>query len=63
MLRFKFQQNRKMNKEFDFWEVKAPPTPEGGRDSRFQKFKNVPYKTMVLTDTENFSPLAQLEKV
>ena len=35
MLRFKFQQNRTINEEFDFWEVKGA----GGGGERFPEFK------------------------
>ena len=53
MLCFKFYQNRTINEEFTNY--------SGG--TRFQKFEKASYRTVVLTHTENFNILAQLENV
>ena len=51
---FKFHQNRTINEEFDSWEAMGEG---GGRVPRFKKYS---YRTVVQTQTENFSILAQL---
>ena len=56
---FKFQKNRTMNEEIDFSGVKG----KAGGVHRFLKFRKVPYKIVVQTQTKNFSTLAQLENI
>ena len=64
MLCSKFHQNRPINEEFDFLGGQIlSEGPEGVRGTRFQKFEKAQYRTVVLSHTENFSILGQLESV
>ena len=57
MFSSEFQQNRTINEEFDFREVK------GGRVPRFQKFGKAQYRMVIPLHTKIFSTLAQLKIV
>ena len=50
-------------KEFGPLKVKFFIYPEGVRRTRFKKNEEASYKTVVSTDTKNFSIPAQLESV
>ena len=64
ILCLKFNHNCTINEEFDFLGIKGAG---GGGEERYPDLKklkkNVSYKTMVPTHTENFSIRAQLETV
>ena len=64
MFCFNFNQNRTINKEFDFWGGQIlSGGPEGGRGTRFQQFEKISYRTVVSTHIENFSIPALLRSV
>ena len=65
MLCFKFHRNRAINEEFDLWEGQIHSgDPKGGRGTRFEKkIDKASYTTGVLTHTENFSILGDIESV
>ena len=61
---FKFNQNRTINEEIDFYEAQIlSGDPEDSRGTRFQKFEKASCISVVQTYTQNFSTLAQLESV
>ena len=61
---FKFYQNREINEEFYFWGAKIHSGgPKGAEWSDFKKSEKSLYRTVVLTNSQNFSILIELETV